>query len=251
MNPLLVVDVGNSRVKWGLCAEPAPGTMPHASLPADDPAAWEQQLRVWNLTGSLRWALSGVHPARCARLAEWTRQRGDTVWILGDWRDLSLEVRLERPDWVGIDRLLDAVAARGRGQPGTPAVIVDAGSAVTVDWLDTSGAFAGGSIFPGPRLMAQALHDHTALLPLIQVRHAYPELPGLSTPAAMEAGVFWAVVGGIRALTEQLTAQAGATPALYLTGGDAALLQPALGPKFLFWPTMTLEGLRLVAESKL
>ncbi len=248
MNPLLVVDVGNSRVKWGLCPEPASGTMLHASLPADDPATWEQQLRAWNLSGPLRWALSGVHPARCARLAEWARQRGDVVWVLEDWRDLALEVRLERPDWVGIDRLLDAVAARGRGQP---AVIVDAGSAVTVDWLDAGGAFAGGAIFPGLRLMAQALHDHTALLPLIQVRRAFPELPGLSTPAAMEAGIFWAVVGGIRALTEQLAAQAHPAPALYLTGGDAALLQAALDPTFLLWPTMTLEGLRLVAETKL
>lgn len=251
MNPLLVVDVGNSRVKWGLCPAPDQAApMPFASLPADDLTAWERQLSAWNLSGPLRWALSGVHPARCARLAEWARQRGDTVWVLEDWRDLPLEIRLERPDWVGIDRLLDAVAAKGRGQPGTPAVIVDAGSAVTVDWLDESGAFAGGAIFPGPRLMAQALHDYTALLPLIQVSDANPELPGLSTPAAMEAGIFWAVAGGIRALTEQLTTRARTTPALYLTGGDAALLQPALDPKFIVWPTMTLEGLRLTAEGK-
>lgn len=254
MNPLLVVDVGNSRVKWGLGAAPTSPpavSMPYASLPADDPAAWEQQLKDWALSGPLRWAVSGVHPGRCEYLAEWARQRGDAVWVLEDWRDLSLEVRLEHPEWVGIDRLLDAVAAKGRGRPGVPAVIVDAGSAVTVDWLDESGAFAGGAIFPGVRLMAQSLHDYTALLPLIQVRGSNPDLPGLSTPAAMEAGIFWAAAGGIRALTEQLTARARTTPALYLTGGDAALLQPALDPTFILWPTMTLEGLRLAAEGKL
>jgi type III pantothenate kinase len=254
MNPLLVVDVGNSRVKWGLATAPLAHSatpMLYASLPADDPATWEQQLRNWTLSGPLRWALSGVHPERCAFLADWARQRGDAVWVLEDWRDLGLPVRLEHPEWVGIDRLLDALAAKGRGQPGTPAVIVDAGSAVTVDWLDESGAFAGGAIFPGVRLMAQALHDYTALLPLIQVRSSNPELPGLSTPAAMEAGIFWAAAGGIRALTEQLTARARTAPALYLTGGDSALLQPALDPKFIIWPTMTLEGLRLAAEGKL
>lgn len=207
-------------------------------------------MSAWGVTAPLRWAISGVQPEWCARLVEWARRRGDAVWILEDWRDLPLEVRLEHPDKVGIDRLLDAVAVKHREPPGTTAVIVDAGSAVTVDWLDEAGVFRGGTIFPGLRLMVHALHDYTALLPLIQVRTANPDLPGTSTPAAMEAGVFWAVAGGIRIIAERLAAFGKKPPALYLTGGDAALLQPALDPRFVLWPTMTLEGLRITAEGK-
>jgi type III pantothenate kinase len=251
MKPSLVVDVGNSRIKWGLCQN----GMPHASLPPDDPAAWQRQLDDWQLIGPQQWAICGVHPLRRDRLIEWARQRGDTVWLLEGWRCLPLEVCLERPEWVGIDRLLDAVAAKDRlgkaaADRGRPAVIVDAGSAVTVDWLDETGAFAGGTIFPGLRLMAKSLHDYTALLPLIDVRHPAPPLPGPSTPAAMEAGMFWAVVGGIHALTNQMAAQASRAPVRFVTGGDAALLHPALGSDFILWPEMTLQGIRITAEAQ-
>jgi type III pantothenate kinase len=250
MKPSLVVDVGNARIKWGWCSEGA--VVRSASLPADDSAAWQQQLDSWGAMGPLRWAISSVHPARSRRLVGWVRQRGDAVVLLDDWRLLPLEIPLQHPEWVGMDRLLDAVAARERlkdtaGQVRGPAVIVDAGSAVTVDWLDESAAFRGGAIFPGLRLMVQSLHDHTALLPLIDIRTSSPLLPGPSTPAAMEAGVFWAAAGGIRTLTEQLAARSKSPPARFLTGGDAPLLHPALGPEFTLWPDMTLQGICIAA----
>ena len=243
MRPDLVVDIGNSRVKWGRCADGA--VADSASLPHDDPAAWQSQLVRWGLTGTLGWVISGVHPRTRDRLADWVRGQGDSVRILGDPRLLSLQVRLERPDHVGIDRLLNAMAANTRRRPGAPAAVVDAGSAVTVDFIDGSGAFAGGAIFPGLRLMVRALHDYTALLPLIQVQSALPPLPGVSTPAAMEAGVYWAVAGGIQACVRRL----GSPAEVFLTGGDAALLHPALGDAVTFWPHMTLEGIRLSAEA--
>ena len=273
MRPDLVADVGNSRVKWGLCSRPP--VRRHASLPPDDPAAWQSQLEAWNLTGPLAWAVSGVHPRRRDALAAWLRGRGDTVLLLEAGHQLPLKVLVEHPDRVGIDRLLNAVAANTRRRPGVAAVVVDAGSAVTVDWVDPAGAFTGGAIFPGLRLMAQALHDHTALLPLVEVRTSALALPGTSTGAAIEAGVFWAVVGGVGALIEQLERQAGVTSDVFLTGGDAPLLESALKQwavgsgqravtgesplpeipgdrsqcSLLLWPEMTLEGIRLAAEA--
>ena len=82
---------------------------------------------------------------------------------------MPLEVELEHPDKVGIDRLLNAVAANRRRQEHVAAILVDAGSAVTVDYLDGNGVFRGGAIFPGFRLMARALHDYTALLPIVDI----------------------------------------------------------------------------------
>ena len=247
MNADIVADVGNTRVKWGRCSGGA--VVASASLPPDDPAAWREQLDRWGPAGPLTWAVAGVHPQRRQGLLDWLRQRGERAWALTDWRQLPLRVLLERPERVGIDRLLDAVAANRRRPAGVPAAVIDAGSAVTVDWLDEAGAFAGGAIFPGLRLMAQALHEHTALLPLIEVPKAAPPLPGTSTPAALAAGVYWAVAGGIRALLEQYAAGAGMAPAVFLTGGDGPLLQPALGSHVVLWPHLTLEGLRLTAEA--
>jgi type III pantothenate kinase len=247
MNAAVVVDVGNSRIKWGRCAGGA--VVETVSLPPDDPLAWRDQREHWqnDLTGS--WVLTGVHPDRCNRLAEWLTQQGETVRIIRQARELPLHVDVEYPDRVGLDRLLNAVAANSRRAPGVPAVLVDAGTAVTVDWVDEQGAFGGGAIFPGLRLMAQALHNYTALLPLIEVGHTLPTMPGRSTPAAMEAGIYWTVVGGIRTLCAELAGRRS-TPALaFLTGGDGPALHAALGPEVIAWPQMTLEGIRLTAES--
>jgi type III pantothenate kinase len=244
VTPAVVVDVGNTRVKWGRCSADKVSAV--ASLPPDDPAAWDEQARSWGLPSPLVWVVTGVHPRRCEGLVGWLRQRGDDVRVIEEARQLPLRVLVEQPDWVGIDRLLDAVAANGRRRPDRPAVIVDAGSAVTVDLVDATGAFRGGAIMPGLRLMIQALHDHTALLPLIEIPQAVPPLPGTATPSAMAAGVFWAWAGGIDALINQY-ADEWEGPHLFMTGGDAPLLVQALGGNC--WPEMTLEGIRLTAES--
>src|SRR5205823_11315500 len=94
---------------------------------------------------------------------------------------LPLSVALAEPAKVGIDRLLNAVAANTLRPRDMPVVIADIGSAVTVDWLDENGVFKGGAIFPGLRLMAKALNDYTALLPLVEIWRNLPPLPGTST----------------------------------------------------------------------
>jgi type III pantothenate kinase len=246
MTPAVVVDVGNSRVKWGLCS--AAGVTAVVSLPPDEPGAWLRQVEAWRLPRPAAWAVSGVHPPRRDAFLDWLRARGDTALLVDDPKDLPLRVLVERPDWVGVDRLLDAVAANSRRRPGAPAVIVDSGSAVTVDYVDESGAFRGGVIFPGPRLMAKALHDYTALLPVVELKQPIPAVPATATRPAMEAGVFWAVVGGIEAVLAQYARSAGPPPDLFLTGGDGTLLHPAL-PQAQHWPAMTLEGTRLSAEA--
>jgi type III pantothenate kinase len=163
-------------------------------------------------------------------------------------RDIPLRVLLPRPDHVGVDRLVDAVAANSRRTAGHAAAIIDAGSAITVDRLDETGAFLGGAILPGLRLMAEALHAHTALLPLVEPPRRIPPLPGKDTRAAVEAGLFWGVYGGIERILREYYLHCGPTLEVFLTGGDALLLKPAF-PEAEFWPSMTLEGIRLSAEA--
>jgi type III pantothenate kinase len=249
MKPTLVADVGNSHIKWGWFSTSR--LIGSASLPPDDAGAWGAQLKLWDLTSPMQWAVSGVHPARRDRLVGWLRECGHTVRVLKDYEQLPLEVRVSRPEQVGIDRLLDAVAAKDRVQRPVARVIIDAGTAVTVDLVDEVGAFRGGAIFPGLRLMARSLHEHTALLPMVEVRAANPEVPGIVTVTAIEAGIYWAVAGGIKALTRQLLGRAGATRhgEVFLTGGDASLLAPVMDVGVHFCPHLTLEGIRLSAEA--
>jgi type III pantothenate kinase len=241
----VVVDVGNTRIKWGRCTSEA--VVDSTSLPAADPAAWAVQIEQWRVKPGSTWVLTGVHPDRRDFLAHWLVEQHQNVRVLQSAGQLPLDVRLEFPDRVGIDRLLNAVAVNTRRSAGKPAVVIDAGSAVTVDWLDEGGAFRGGAIVPGLRLLTQALHSHTALLPLVEITSWNPPLPGTSTRAAIEGGVYWLLAGGINTLVERLAAQSKLDPDIFLGGGDANLLQPALKYQAVVWPLMTLEGIRLTA----
>jgi type III pantothenate kinase len=248
VTPAVVVDVGNTRIKWGRCIQGS--VVEVCSLPGDDPAAWSAQAECWGLSSPIPWAVSGVAPARRDRLADWLRQRGDRVRVIDDPAELPLRVLVPWPGGVGVDRLLDAVAANSRRTPGRPAVLIDAGSAVTVDHLDENGSFTGGVILPGLRLMAQALHDYTALLPLVEPPRQIPPVPATDTRSAVEAGVFWTAAGGIRALVGEYARRPGPPPEVFLTGGDAELLNRQLSDVVDHsWPAMTLEGVRLSVEA--
>jgi type III pantothenate kinase len=257
----VVVDVGNTRIKWGLRDPAAPRIAQHVSLP-DDTEVWRTQRCEWQATGLLpehpAWVLASVQPHRCERLRRWLQERGDRVEQLVTASQLPLAVGLEKPDHVGIDRLLNAVAAKRELLAGQPAILADAGSAVTVDWLDEAHTFRGGAIFPGLRLMAEALHRHTALLPLVTITPAVPEMPGPDTLAAMQVGIYWAVVGGIDRTARRLARLTRTEPKLFLTGGDAPLLLAALtrhenealtSLEPVLWREQTLEGILHSAEA--
>jgi type III pantothenate kinase len=243
----VVADVGNSRIKWGRCGDGKVTAV--LALASDNSLTWAEPLRSWNLGAGSSWAIASVVPRRSDELARWLEKQGARVRSIDDARALPLRTRVANPQAVGMDRLLNAVAANTRRRPDVPAVIVDAGSAVTVDLVDQGGVFAGGAIFPGRRLMAQTLHDHTALLPLVEVRgHSVP--PGADTRAAIETGIFWAVVGGIEMLIRQYEHPLQNGLDVFLTGGDAALFGPEIGwVDAVLWPDMTLEGLRIAAEA--
>jgi type III pantothenate kinase len=246
MKPDVVVDVGNSRIKLGRC--PDGRIVAFSSLSSRGEGDWEKQLDTWQIGKPSSFAISGVDPTAIASFSEWLRHSGHRVQPIDSYEKLPIKVMVEIPGRVGLDRLLNAVAANTR-RGEKPAIVVDAGSAVTVDFVDSDGAFAGGAIFPGFRLMTEALHDYTALLPRLEITDAPASALGRRTEAAIHAGVFWSVVGGIDALARELAAQASMRPEIFLTGGDAALIRGALSQPATHWPEMTLEGIRLSAET--
>jgi type III pantothenate kinase len=255
MKPTIVVDIGNSRVKWGLCAEDR--VVHHSSLPPDDPAFWEEQIKRWEVVAKSHWAVASVHPLTANRFMEWLKLRGDPFTIIQERGRLPIEIKVSESHRVGIDRLLNAVAAKNRVQRPVSIFIIDAGSAVTVDWLDEEGAFQGGAIFPGIQLMAKALHDYTAALPLVEIKTIppplmFPRLPGGNTVSAIAGGISWAAAGGVKACIRQMLCGVPGPRHRYvtfLTGGDAEFLVNVLDSEVQLWPEMTLEGIRLAAEA--
>ncbi len=250
MKAHVVVDVGNTRIKWGLIVGRDIGRM--ASLPEEE-QAWANEADAWSLPRPATWVLASVRPARSERLAAWLESRGERVLRLERAAQLPLDVALAKPDHAGIDRLLNAVAAKRHLQAGRGAVLIGAGTAVTVDWLDESHVFRGGSIFPGLELMADALHRHAALLPRVGVTLPVPRLPAGDTISAMQAGLVLAVGGGIREAVRQYAERASSPPRIFFTGGQSSLLAQAMGlldePRsepwrdLMLWPEQTLIGM--------
>lgn len=244
MKPSVVVDVGNSRIKWGRCA--ADRVAEFTSLPHDAEIAWQSQIDAWRIAPGASWALSGTDPAQRDRMRDWLTQNDFVAEVVDSHRRLDLRITVDFPERVGLDRLLNAVAANGVRNPHLPALVIDAGTAITVDWIDAGGSFRGGAIMPGLRLMAAALHQHTALLPLIDVFHDVP-LPANNTVDAMRAGVLHAVLGGVERLASRMCDRKASW---FLTGGDGPLLAPYLNPIARLWPEMTLEGIRLAVSPR-
>lgn len=256
----IVVDIGNSRIKWGRVAE---GKLTAAvSLPHEAPTDWERQLVEWQVIGPLRWTVAGVNPRSQEALLAWVKARGDTARVLCRAAELPLVVQIPEPDKAGIDRLLAAVGANARranpltahpspsstGARGEerPAVVVGVGTAITVDLLDARGAFLGGAIMPGSRLLALALHEHTALLPLVETIPPWPKVPATSTRAAIELGLHWAMVGGINGLIQEMGARLNHQPEaidVFVMGGGAPLVLHRLVGRLQHCPVLVLEGI--------
>ena len=145
-------------------------------------------------------------------------------------RDFPPLVR-NRAKTVGADRLAQASAAWFRAKG--PCVVVSMGTAITVDVVSARGEFSGGLIAPGLRLMARALHEHTALLPEIEpVRRRSPV--GRDTREAIEAGISLAAEGLIRTALHRHRGR------VFGTGGDAALFRDLFDELV---PELGLEGI--------
>lgn len=144
------------------------------------------------------------------------------IFRVGDDVAIPIGTSLDPETITGVDRLLNAAAAWERLK--TACVIVDAGTAVTVDFVDGVGTFQGGAIAPGAAMQLAALHERTAALPQVAFTAPDPEAFGKNTRQAMLQGVFHGIRGLVWRLTEQYAERYGAFPPVIATGGDAETL---------------------------
>ena|SRR3984957_12752602 len=151
-----------------------------------------------------------------------------------------------KPNSIGPDRLANAVAARKRF--GAPVVVVDFGTAVTFDVVNSKGNYVGGIIAPGLAAMTDYLHEKTALLPKIQIREVKAVI-GKNTGQAMLIGAVHGYRGLVRELIAELKRELKTKNLpVIATGGYAKLIVAKLPEISAVAPDLTLEGLRLVWE---
>ena len=261
-NLVLAVDVGNTRAKFGLFGllenggtEPL-GIVARVLTETADLAA---ALYDW-------WRLQGVSLPRIAMIAGSDPETRDQIlntWplrgcapvVISGYQQIPIGMDVDVPGRVGVDRLLNVFAASRLQEGIRPVIVVDSGTATTVDLMTSNCVFRGGSILPGLRLSAQALHDYTARLPLLSVdeeRQDLPEVPGRNTEAAMRAGLFIGQLGAVRELCARLAISSRQTfgeilvPQVFVTGGGGRQLVAHL-PEARYIDSLPLHGLALLS----
>ena len=171
------------------------------------------------------------------------------VYRVGDDVPIPIGTQLDRETITGVDRLLNAAAAYDRIKQAL--VVVDAGTAITVDFVDGEGTFHGGAIAPGASMQLRALHEHTAQLPELKFKAPEDEPFGRNTAQAMYQGVFHGIRGMVQRLVEQYAEHYGAFPLVIATGGDAPVLFEKEELVDRIVPELTLMGIAAAAKHAL
>jgi type III pantothenate kinase len=242
---LLVLNVGNTRLSLGVFLA---GELQYSARVAHAQRG-EWQARIAEAWDKIKEhdapAVAGasVNPPLVEPLEHAVKQAtGQDVQWVGRDIDLPIKVLTDEPDKTGVDRVLNVAAAYE--QMGKACVVVDAGTAVTVDACNDNGDFLGGAIAPGAQTQLDALHEKTAKLPRAEL--AVPKNAfGRTTAEAIQLGVFHGIRGMVKDLVESYATEQGTWPDIIATGGDAAVLFENWELVHAIAPDLTLYGLAL------
>jgi type III pantothenate kinase len=278
LSDLVAVDIGNSRVKLGQFRRERSGEseaskgdrtarepiVPEPVATFDLPIRHDtgefdaDRLINWcdeHLLERSTWRIASVHWAAASRLSatlhEWKKHSDHDNSIRQlTYQDIPLPIRVDEPSRVGIDRLVAALAADRLRERDRAAIVVDLGTAITVDLVEPDGAFAGGAILPGIATSARALAEKTDALPQVDLEFLGhpPAALGKSTVPAIESGIYWGAIGSIRELATRLSAPFPTSPDLFITGGASRQVADLLKTDgtVRHVPNLVLSGIALV-----
>ncbi|HSD69945.1 MAG TPA: type III pantothenate kinase [Woeseiaceae bacterium] len=247
----LLFDAGNTRLKWGLYEDGhigRSGSVTHDALRDTGYAALLTklprkvgQVLACNVAGaSFATRLSAAIGLHCD---------ADIRFVHSERRAYGVTNGYTTPRRLGVDRWVALIAAYAERH--SAAVVVDAGTAVTIDVIDKTGLHLGGQILPGIRLMSSCLSAQTAEIPP-QGRRANPSAQRAfanNTGAAVTNGAFNAVCGAIERAVHAAR-KAGLRPRIVLTGGDASSILTRLEGSVLHRPNLVLQGLAHIIDTE-
>lgn len=260
---VLAIDIGNTRAKFGIFHVNHDNSVEPGSIVAcvlgQTPSLADELLAWWQtqqLPAPIQAVVAGSDPeARDQLIRAWPLTECRPAAVVS-FQQIPIKVDVDVPARVGIDRLLNVFAAGRLLGKDHSVIVVDSGTATTVDLMTADQTFRGGSILPGLRLSAYAMHDYTARLPLINVDDEparLPDVPGRNTEDAMRAGLFIGQLGAVRELVNRLTVAAidqfgePGPPTIVVTGGGGRqLVHHLAGATFI--DSLALHGLASLAH---
>jgi type III pantothenate kinase len=240
VTPLLAVDIGNSRIKWGVCC----GRRWVARGAVDHDQAGELQTAWADLPADCRAIGSNVAGSDAAERIEAllsVRER-PIRWIESPHSQCGVRNRYDDPARLGTDRWAALIAARSMETHAC--LVVNAGTGVTVDALAANGDFLGGLILPGLRLMGDALARFTSRLG--REAGSYAAFPR-NTADAIASGAIEAVAGAAERMRARLGEVAHGPVQVIASGGSIEALASHLPPNARLVENLVLEGLVIIA----
>jgi len=242
---LLTLDIGNTAVGAAIFRES--DLMKSLRFPTPDPVhatPWDPLLRNWPAPGINGVIVSSVVPALNENLAKLLeREKGLTPRFLNHDTPLEIELAVDYPHEVGADRIADVVGALDFTSP--PCLVIDSGTALTVDVLDAGRRYLGGAIVPGVDISIRSLAVNAARLERVDFR--IPDSPlGRNTADCIRAGVFFTHLGGIEYLVREYRGMIGGEATVIATGGAMREFRDRLPIVDLVVPDLIHHGLRRI-----
>jgi len=243
----LLVDLGNSRLKW---AQHAAGAWRTDAVLLDSEKNVETLFdKVWGeIAIPQRVIVCSVSgPERLNALEQWMRTRWSVTAhiVRPQVQQLGVKNLYHRPEQLGADRWAALIAVRGLTD--SAACVVDAGTAVTVEALSAKGEFLGGAIFPGLRLLRDSLARGTVAIAPAEGNAV--DCLARSTADGVAAGTLFGLAGAVERLRDEYRRSLGEPMEFFLTGGDAPALATHLRAPATIVPDLVLKGLARIADS--
>ncbi|HCW51897.1 MAG TPA: type III pantothenate kinase [Clostridiales bacterium] len=250
---LLVVDIGNTNIVAGVYRDGSDRLLFHLRLSTDpNRTADEYGLLLKGFFEHNDLSLKDVKaivmssvvppltPVMETTFEKYFRRR---PLVVGPGIKTGMNILYEDPREVGADRIVNAVAAFSHY--GGPLIVVDFGTATTLDAISADGAYLGGAIAPGIGISTEALFEHAAKLSRIELVRPKSVI-GKTTVASMQSGIIFGVAGQVDELVRRMKKEMDGNPKVVATGGYAELIAEETSTIDVVDPLLTLEGLRLI-----
>jgi type III pantothenate kinase len=249
---ILLVDIGNTRVKWASWSAGGMTTQRAAEHAAWSVQDWQRELFAGAPAGRvLAASVAGPASKRALQAAAAASGVTEVDFVSSTASACGVTNAYPQPPLLGVDRWMALIGAWH--QQRTACCVVDIGTAATVDTIDDSGRHLGGFIVPGPRLMSASLRAGTSDLSAHAAKspdgggHLFAD----NTRDAIERGCRVALAALVDRSLAELQRQAGPAAQLIVTGGASAEVLPYVVSASLCLPDLVLRGLAVVAQSKL
>jgi len=249
---LIAIDIGNTNINVALFLKDAEKSV--QTVCGESTKKLTQTLKsLWNEIPISKRSKQGKRDGVivvCSVKPKWTelvrkiakQQLGERIYVVGKNIPYPMDLSVEEPEKIGSDRVLAAAAAYTVVE--ATIVIVDIGTAITIDLVDDRGLFLGGTICPGFEISAKALAENTAQLPKVKIEK--PKLPfGKNTEDAINCGLYYSAVGLIEEVIRRYAEKLGTWPQTVITGAAAELIKDDCEFIDSYIPNLVIKGIAL------